>query len=227
MKQLLDELGQQLMANRDELKGEQMTAYMQNQSQFIGVQAPMRKAIAKPIIQASGKCSIDESVKLIHELWKLPYREYQLVGIDILMKVHKKLKSDHIKDLESWILTKSWWDTVDFLASRGVGQVFKDEALKSVYIDKWLSDENIWLNRTCLIYQLFYREQTDVKTLERCIVQLMHKQEFFIQKAIGWSLRQYSKTNPKWVQEFVINHSLKGLAKREALKWMNSRSKIQ
>jgi 3-methyladenine DNA glycosylase AlkD len=71
------------------------------------------------------------------------------------------------------------------------------------------------------LYQLFYKDKTDFELLKRYILQLKHKNEFFIQKAIGWSLRQYSKSNPSDVQEYVRHHELSGLAQREAMKWMN------
>ena len=222
MKELLIDLNHQLLAACDDLKSEQMAAYMKNKFEFLGIQAPLRRSIAKPLLTATKPMSGEEIVSLIHELWLKPHREFQLIGIDVLQKNVSKLTPTDIAHVEHWILTKSWWDTVDFLASRGVGHLFKDPSTKNQYLDKWLNSENIWLNRSCLLFQLFYRGKTDFELLKQIILHLNHKKEFFIQKAIGWSLRQYSKTNATNVIQFVEENNLKGLAQREALKWVNS-----
>jgi 3-methyladenine DNA glycosylase AlkD len=139
----------------------------------------------------------------------------------------KYLKSQTKNDLKlyEYIIThKSWWDTVDFIASNLIGSYFKHfPHEKQTFIDKWLASENIWLQRTALLFQLKYKNQIDESLLKYIITNLLGSDEFFINKAIGWILREYSKTNPTWVTGFVTETDLHPLNKREALKWLSSK----
>jgi len=118
------------------------------------------------------------------------------------------------------LTTKQWWDTIDLVASHLVGALWmkypKDRS--RVWAD-WLSTEDIWLNRTCLLFQLKYKSDLDVTLLRESIRSLKHKDEFFIQKAIGWALRQHSKVDPIEVMSIVDEYQITGLAKKEALKY--------
>ena len=121
--------------------------------------------------------------------------------------------------LEFIITNKSWWDTVDFIASHLVGNYFKKYPDKiEEYINKWMLSKNIWLQRTALLFQLKYKVALNPVLLENIIKQFLYSKEFFINKAIGWILREYSKTNPQWVINFVKKYPLHNLSKREALR---------
>ena len=124
------------------------------------------------------------------------------------------------------IINKSWWDTIDFLSPKIVGEYFKlyPETIEN-QIEKWLHSNNIWLQRSCLIFQLKYKETLNTQLLAHIIQFLLGSKEFFINKAIGWILREYSKTNPQWVIKFVYTNNLNTLSKREAFKFIN-RKKI-
>jgi 3-methyladenine DNA glycosylase AlkD len=129
--------------------------------------------------------------------------------------------------LEKLITTESWWDTVDGLAANQVGGVLaRFPEIREPYIDRWRQEEDFWLRRTTLLFQLRYKGQTDADLLFALIKENLADQEFFIQKAIGWSLREYSKSNAEAVQQFVAETELSGLAQREALKWMKNKGMI-
>jgi 3-methyladenine DNA glycosylase AlkD len=156
---------------------------------------------------------------IIKTLWALPKREYQIVAIDLLVMIHKQLTPEHIKLIEEMIMTKSWWDTVDGIASTLVGGLFqKHPELIHVYTKKWLASEDMWLQRTALLFQLRYKHNTDETLLFQLITDLSDSDEFFIQKAIGWALREYAKSKPDTVRAFAARQALKPLSKREALK---------
>lgn len=133
----------------------------------------------------------------------------------------KKIHIDDHRFLEELIITKSWWETVDLTATNYVGSYFQKfpEQIDPI-ITKWRNSSNIWLNRTCLIFQLKYKNEVDFELLKSLIIQYQGNPEFFIQKAIGWSLRQYSKSNSEAVKVFVEEIELKGLARREAVKYL-------
>ena len=124
------------------------------------------------------------------------------------------------------IVTKSWWDSVDYLAPRLIGKNLinqPDEAIN--YSKKWIESENIWLQRTAIIFQLHYREKTNSDLLFSSVLRRADSKEFFVQKASGWALRQYSKTAPEVVMDFTLKNQniLSALTCREGLKWLKSK----
>jgi len=136
-----------------------------------------------------------------------------------MAKYLKQTEKPDISCYEWLITTGSWWDTVDFLASTMVGNYFlKFPDGRDDIIAKWLDSDNIWLQRSTLIYQLKYKDKVDLEVLSHCIERLTGTKEFFINKAIGWSLRSYSRVDKDWVIDFVNTHDLSHLSKREALK---------
>ncbi len=116
--------------------------------------------------------------------------------MDLLAKKAKKAEICRVDLYEYLILTKSWWDTVDYLAARMVGTHFqKFPTITKDYTEKWMDSENMWLQRTAILFQLGYKKNTDLKLLTNYIERLLGSKEFFINKAIGWILREYSKTD--------------------------------
>ena len=73
----------------------------------------------------------------------------------------------------------------------------------------WSKDDDFWIRRIAIDHQLCRREKTNTELLEKIIVNNFGSNEFFINKTIGWALRDYSKTNPLWVKEFFINIKIK------------------
>jgi 3-methyladenine DNA glycosylase AlkD len=201
-----------------------MTAYLRDQYSFYGIQSGPRREILKPLFSASSLPHVDEVPLVVDQLMALPEREYQLVAIDLLIKLKKKLPATMLVDLERWITTKSWWDTVDMLATHIAGTFFQQYPHETAdFIKRWRHSDNIWLRRTTLLYQLKYKQNTDVDLLRAIIEENLDDKEFFIQKAIGWVLREYSKTDPEWVVSYIEQQQIQGLARREGLKWLNNR----
>lgn len=205
----------------NEKNGAAMSAYMKNQFDFLGVKSPERKQI-----QATWLKSIEKDPHLTwdlaYALWDLPEREFQYIALDLLkkQKLHFYESSDDLK-LEELLVTKSWWDTVDGLASNNVGGYFRAfPKERNKVIERWRNSDDMWLHRSCLIFQLKYKEDLDFNLLQSLIMQFQNNEDFFIQKAIGWALRQHSKIYPSDVEIFVHNIQLEGLARREALKYV-------
>jgi 3-methyladenine DNA glycosylase AlkD len=138
--------------------------------------------------------------------------------LETLQKVLKKHPQDCIYFLEELILTRSWWDTVDWV-NKLVGLHFKRfPELIQPTIARWMDSGNIWLQRVCMIFQLTYKEKTDEALLFDCVRKLATSKEFFLQKGAGWALRQYGKIRPEAVQAFLVKHPVSALTKREAMK---------
>ncbi len=204
-----------------------MKSYLRGQFEFYGIQSGPRREAIKHLFAHSQLPTIDALPLVIDELWSLPQREFQLVAVDLLIKMKKRLPVAMLADLQRWITTKSWWDTVDMLATHIAGSFYlRDPNETMKYIEHWRAQENIWLRRTTLLYQLKFKQNTDVPLLFSMIKDNKGDSEFFIQKAIGWVLREYSKTDAKAVIAFINSENLQGLAKREGLKWLKSQGHI-
>jgi 3-methyladenine DNA glycosylase AlkD len=192
-------------------------AYMRNQFEYLGLTAPLRQSISKTYIKAKLP-EYKELEIIVKELWQLSEREYQYFAIDLALAFKKQWTKDIIKLFEFLLLNKSWWDTVD-ATSNLTGPYFKLFPGQTDKITgKWNQSDNFWLQRSSILFQLKYKKDTDTTLLEKYIVAHALSKEFFVQKAIGWALREYSKTNPAWVRNFVMKNKLAPLSVREALK---------
>jgi len=206
--------------NADPVKAAPMKKYMRDQFEYLGIKTPQSKALMKEFVSEYGLPSMDHLDVILRGLWSLPQREFQYLTMSLLSKFEKKLEPNFVTTLEYLIVTKSWWDTVDALASHPIGTHFKRyPGIKKKYLNKWRKSDNIWLRRTTLLFQLGYKKETDFDLLCEIISENLGSEEFFINKAIGWALRQYAYTDPKAVKKFVkATRELHPLSQREALK---------
>jgi len=197
----------------------QMKRYMRNQFEFFGIKSPLRREICSCFFKTEFWPDYKEVGIVTRKLWQLPEREYQYVAVELLGKYRKQISQEIIHLLVYIITHKSWWDTVDGIAKNLVGEYFKHfPDTKGEIIDQWIQSGNIWLQRTTLLHQLGYKRNTDIHLLFELIERLKGIDEFFIQKAIGWSLREYSKVNPEVVKKYIKDHQLSPLSKREGMK---------
>jgi 3-methyladenine DNA glycosylase AlkD len=208
----------------DPLAAIPMKRYMRDQFEYLGIKIPQLRALLKEHIDEHGLPEEAELGTIVHELWALPQREFQY-AVDILLgKLEEKLPPDFIGTLEYLLITKSWWDTVDGLAAGPVGEQFKRyPEVRKACLSKWRGSDNMWLRRTTLLFQLNYKAETDFELLCALIRENLGSKEFFINKAIGWALRQYTRVDPQGVRAFVAATPLHPLSAREALKWLEKR----
>jgi len=198
-----------------------MRAYMKNKFDFLGIRAPERKALLKVFLKEQGLPAVKDIETITLELWQLPEREYQYLALGLLERTLKKLPPEGMALFEQLIITKSWWDTVDAVASHLVGGlILRYPELRDPWINKWRSADDIWLRRTTLLFQLSYKDKTDTNLLFKLIGENLGSKKFFINKAIGWALREVSKRDDLAVRGFVSATPLEPLSKREALKWL-------
>lgn len=206
--------------NADSAQAGPMKKYMRDQFEYLGIKTPIRAALQKGFIQQNGFPPLDQLDTISRNLWSLPQREFQYIATSLIGKLENNLEPEFITTLEYLITTKSWWDTVDTLAGNTVGTHFKRfPKVREKYLKKWRKSEDFWLRRTTLLFQLGYKNETDFDLLCELIKENLGSDEFFINKAIGWALRQYAWTNPAPVKKFVkATKELSLLSRREALK---------
>lgn len=215
-------LAESFAENANEEIAFKMKKYMKDQFDYFGIKSPERKILKKAFLDIHGLPQTDNLVDIVKDGWNLPQREFQYVIQEILGRLAKKAEKDRIDLYEFLIENKSWWDTVDYIAANLVGTHFlRYPDLIKTDTEKWMKSGNMWLQRTAILFQLKYKEKTDLDLLSDYIDRLQGSKEFFINKAIGWILREYSKSDPDWVINFVENRDLANLSRREALKWLN------
>ena len=170
---------------------------------------------------------VGEDLRLFVQLcYDDEYREMQYAALQMLEKSQRKhADKENIAVLEKRITEKAWWDTVDWIASLVGAYFLLFPENKKTFTRRWINDDNIWLNRVAIIFQLKYRDKTDEKMLFSYIKAKRSSDEFFVQKAIGWALRQYSKVAPDQVLNFIKNHDLAPLSKREGIKWLKKQGR--
>ena len=173
----------------------------------------------KPYLRASKKLPFDWDFVFL--CWEKPYREAQYVGVGYVQLHENQLEQHDLESLTRLITEKSWWETVDSLDAVCGTLVTKYPALKETMLE-WSCSPNIWLRRTGIDFQQHFKEATDTVLLEQIIANNLGTTEFFINKAIGWSLREYSKVNAEWVRDFLVRYDdrLAPLSKKEASKYL-------
>lgn len=208
----------ELLASEE--KAKEMAAYMRNRFKFYGIQTPQRKAVYKELISREKKSkAIDWD--FLDKCWENEHREFQYLVVDYLKAMKKYLKYEDVAHIEHFIRTKQWWDTIDGI-DRTVGSIaFTDSRINDLMLE-WSTDTDFWVRRIAIDHQLLRKEKTDTVLLENIITNNFGSSEFFINKAIGWSLRDYSKTNPQWVRDFIKRHytRMSALSLREASKYI-------
>lgn len=200
---------------------EPMARYMRDQFIFVGLKTPERKLQAKELIKQSKGVTTSELLDGINTLYQRPEREYQYVAIDVMVANVKRLSFADLQELAQLVTQKAWWDSVDALR-KGFGdyiQIHPDE--KRQVFELFNGKQNFWLRRVAITLQLMEKERTDTQMLTAAILPDLATPEFFIQKAIGWALRNYSKVNPQWVTTFIAAYELSRLAVSEGSKYLN------
>ncbi|MDR3189757.1 MAG: DNA alkylation repair protein [Lactobacillaceae bacterium] len=207
-------------ANPDKAVG--MKKYMRNQFEYLGLQKPARATLARDFLNAAKQTgNLDWTV--VEQLWDMPEREFQYLAIDYILKLKAQLTLADLPKIKALAQRKSWWDSVDALQPTVTYIVEHNPASQEVMLE-WAEDADFWVRRLALTHQLHQKTNTNAKVLAQIILKNLDSDEFFINKAIGWALRDYSKTNPDWVCNFckVYRKELNPLSMREGLKHVNT-----
>ena len=219
----LEQLIITLEAHSDTEQAERAKSYLKDHFEHYGISAPQRRMLSKEFIFKHRNTEYISIKNIVDTCWAHEYRDLQYVAMDLLAKHLKKIEKGDVKFIKHLVASKSWWDTVDWLAAHMLGHyLLKYPEEKMHIMEEWMESGNIWLQRSCIIHQLFYRESTDRDLLASLIISSCDIKDFFIRKASGWALRQYSKTDSVWVSEFIDVNSmiLSTLTKKEGLKWI-------
>ncbi len=199
---------------------EKMSKYMRDKFKFYGLSTPNRKEIYKEFLKSEKKKEIIDW-NFLDLCYENEHREFQYLVIDYLATMQKFLRFDDVPHIKKYIKARQWWDTIDGF-DRIVGNIaFVDDRINDLML-KWSVDEDFWIRRIAIDHQLCRKEKTNTELLEQILINNFGSNEFFINKAIGWSLRDYSKTNPEWVKKFIKKYKdkMNKLSIKEAGKYI-------
>lgn len=217
----LQPLIQSFLDNANPVKVPWLRNYMKGKFDFLGLETKQRRILQRNFFKEYSYPSSDSLFDVVFFLWNLPQREFQYLAIELLRKREKQLCEADIEKIERLIVEKSWWDSVDGLAVWTCGAYFQLYPHKiEPTTTKWMQSGNFWLQRSCLLFQLKYKSETNTDLLDSFIRELYQEKEFFIRKAIGWILREYSKTNADWVRAYIKQQPLSALSYKEASKYL-------
>lgn len=201
-------------------------AYMKTRDPFFGVGAVPLRAALKPLYIAHRPGTQAEYLSQVAALWAIPEREGKYAAVEWARQFNPFITLDALPLYERMVRKGQWWDTVDAIAAHLVGRLLatQRDAMKP-RMEAWNRDPDLWIRRTSLLAHLKHKASTDHAQLFAHCLRLAGEKEFFIRKAIGWALREYSKTAPDRVQAFLAAHpgTFSGLSVREAMKAMARR----
>ena len=201
----INELTRLFKENAHDENATQMAQYMKGHFLFFGIKSTLRREIQR-------------------EWWK----GHQYVGLDLGKQYKEYFIPASILFIQQLITTKSWWDTVDSIANHMAGTIVFNYPEAALIMDEWIDHKNMWIRRTAILHQLNFKDRTDLKRLFDYCKKQMNESDFFIRKAIGWALRQYSYVDAHAVIQFVKTYKseLSPLSKVEALKALKRKGKI-
>ncbi|MFI9116710.1 DNA alkylation repair protein [Streptomyces venezuelae] len=217
---VLDRLTTVYPAAGNLFRAQEMVAYMKGAAPFLGVRTPERRALSRTVLEGLPRPDEADCTAVALRCFALPEREYHYFAVDYLRRHVKRCSSGFLPVARHLVTTDSWWDTVDHLAAHVVGGLVAADPALAARMDEWIEDEDLWVARTAILHQLRFKESTDADRLFAYCLRRAADTDFFLRKAIGWSLREYGKTAPAEVRAFVAAHggALSPLSVREALK---------
>ena len=218
--QVLDRLVPAYQAAGDPDRAAGQAAYLRDRFRFVGLSMPQRRKLDRAVLAGLPRPGEADLRDTVLRCWDRAEREYQHFACDLLRAHPAVPGAGFLATIRTLITTKSWWDTVDALATRFTGDLVRRFPALVPAMDEWSHSPDVWLVRTAILHQLHYGEHTDTDRLfGYCRSQAGHP-DFFVRKAIGWALRHYARTDPEAVRSFVQRNRshLSPLSVKEATK---------
>eukprot|EP00339_Tiarina_fusa_P016118 CAMPEP_0117042210 /NCGR_PEP_ID=MMETSP0472-20121206/29411_1 /TAXON_ID=693140 ORGANISM="Tiarina fusus, Strain LIS" /NCGR_SAMPLE_ID=MMETSP0472 /ASSEMBLY_ACC=CAM_ASM_000603 /LENGTH=222 /DNA_ID=CAMNT_0004753393 /DNA_START=45 /DNA_END=713 /DNA_ORIENTATION=+ len=219
---LIEALGKSFKESGKAARAAGQKKYLRNQFECFGLTSPERRALQKIAVQKHPIKDYQELVDTVHALWSKEERDFHHSGMELWGTYEKMWTTDTLAEFKKCITCNSWWDTVDHLASNCVGKLIQKYPELQKEMSNWIVDDDLWVRRTALLHQLKYKGKTDEELLFSFCEKTMDEKDFFIRKAVGWVLREYSKTSSDSVKQFIEKNreNLSPLSIREGSKYL-------
>ncbi len=197
-------------------------AYMKSSMPYYGVPAPRLKKLLRPLLTLHAPRDRAEWESKVRELWDGATHREERYAATALAR-HRAARTwqdpETLGLYRHLVVTGAWWDHVDEIASHLVGDVLARHRPEVTPVMRaWARDDDLWVRRTAVLSQVRPAADTDTGLLHDVVLANVDDTSFWLRKAIGWALRDYSRTNPDWVRAEVerLGERLSGLSRREA-----------
>ena len=229
---LAERIATALASRADPERAGPMRRYMRDQFPFLGVTAGAQRAAWRAATAGLPRRLPEQVVvEAAVDLWARPEREHRYLACTLVNRHaaspprRPAATAGFLDTVEVLVTDEPWWDTVDALATHAVGDLVRHHAELRARMDAWLASDDVWLIRAAVLHMLRWRAATDAPWLFAACLSRGDNPDFFVRKAIGWALRDYSKVDAPAVVAFVEAHAagLSGLSRREALRWVERR----
>ena len=219
---ILDFINKKLaqIANPD--RGRMQKKYLKSPFSFYGVSRPDMKIIAREVKKTWSDISQTDLLDLCRKLWEEEHHECKSIAIDLLNMFPGHLDNNALELIDHMIDTATGWDHIDEIAIRLVGRLLIRDSNNFEYLTACSQSENFWKRRVSIIAQLklYKTEHFNREFFFKVCTERLYEKEFFIRKAIGWGLRELSKSDPLAVYDFICQNrsEMAGLTFREGSK---------
>lgn len=224
-KELVESIRSSLRSSGDAERAVGAQKYMKSEMPSLGVRVPEVRSIVTAAAREFPVASPDELRHAVVQLWRdATAREERYAAIDLTGLRMVKEDLDMLPVYEEIIRTGAWWDLVDGVSHRICALLLAHKSTMTPLLLRWAKDDDMWIRRAAITAQLGAKSMTDHRLLAAVIDPNLHDKEFFIRKAIGWALREYSKSDPEWVRAFVVDNAstLSPLSLREGTRLLSS-----
>lgn len=220
MHRIVEFIHNQLKLAQDPQQAQKMQSHMKTEQFFFGVLAPKRKLIFYEAVKQFHISSFEEYTQSIQELWNMGSREEMYFALDIALYYEEHRTHRAMFLYQNILETATNWDTVDIIASQLIGLLILDSPEYENQLLQWAGSDSPWIKRAAILTFLPHKHQTNIQLLEQILSNNLSEKDVFIQKAIGWVLREYAKINASWVKIFMnkYEYEISKLTKREVLK---------
>lgn len=203
-------------------RGQIQKKYLKSPFLFYGVSRSDMKAIAREVKRKWPDISQREILDLCSQLWEQEHHECKSIAIDLLNLCPGHIDNKVLGLIDHMIDTATGWDHIDEIAIRLVGRLLIKDKNNFAYLAECGKSPNFWKRRVSIIAQLklYKTNHFNREFFFTACAEHLHEKEFFIRKAIGWGLRELSKSDPNAVFEFICQRraDMSGLTFREGSK---------
>ncbi|MFL6180159.1 MAG: DNA alkylation repair protein [Actinomycetes bacterium] len=200
--------------------------YLKSDLSFLGATLGDIRRVTKQTVKSAE--TQDAALKregvlaLVEELWQKPLFERRMAAVIVLEQHTDELRSADLRLIERLIRESYTWAFVDALAANVVGGLAVRYKIRRV-LDRWARDEDFWIRRSSLLAEL--RPLKNGAPFEPFALRaeaMLEEKQFFIRKAIGWVLRETSKSRPDEVFNWIAPRTdrASGVTMRETVRYL-------
>ncbi|MBV7409426.1 DNA alkylation repair protein [Maritimibacter sp. DP1N21-5] len=220
----LDEALAELRAAIEPGRAEGMSAYHKQSREVLGIPNPALNDITTAWRRS---LSVLERVALADALWKTDIFEARIAAAKLLTQARIKGDGPVWDLIVSWLSDLDSWAIADH-AMMAAQKRLVAEPSRIDTVEGWTTSDSMWTRRAALVATLPWTKQNFPKPEDLAIRDrvlgwaegYVDDQEWFIQKAVAWWLRDLSRHDMSRVHDFLEKNGskMKGFARKEAAK---------